>query len=65
MSVYACGGQLARTAVAAKSNEVTGIPEVPDLGGTTGTIDVISCRKDLVRHVQLQQTDHVLTVKDH
>ncbi len=34
VSVYACERRLAQTTVAAKSNQVTDIPEVPDLGGT-------------------------------
>ena len=64
MSICACESRLAQTAGAAKSNAITDIPKVPDLGGTTGTTDAIGCRKDLVKHIRLQQADYVLTVKD-
>ena len=58
---------LARTAVAAQSHEITALPEVLvllDLAGTTVTIDVIGCQKDLAQRIRSQPADDVLTVKE-
>ncbi|MCY3659214.1 MAG: ISAs1 family transposase [Caldilineaceae bacterium] len=57
---------LAQTAVAVYPNEFTALSEVLallTLAGATVTLDALGCQKELVRHIQSQQTDYVLTVK--
>jgi predicted transposase YbfD/YdcC len=69
VSAYAseAGLTLAQTAVEAKSNEITAIPQLLkllDIRGATVTIDAMGCQKDIARQIVEQEGDYVLTVKE-
>lgn len=61
------GLTLGQVAVAAKSNEITAIPELLkllDLQEKTVTIDAMGCQKEIAAAVVAQGGDYVLSVKD-
>jgi hypothetical protein len=61
------GLSLGQTATAAKSNEITAIPELLrllDLHGARVTIDAMGCQKSIARAVVEGGGDYVLAVKD-
>lgn len=58
---------LGQVAVAAKSNEITAIPELLDLldlHGAIVTIDAMGCQKKIAQKIIDQGGDYILTVKD-
>ena len=58
---------LAQQAVAAKSNEITAIPELLallDLDGAVVSIDAMGCQKTIARHLVEAGADYVLALKD-
>ena len=58
---------LAQQAVAAKSNEITAIPELLallDLEGAVVSIDAMGCQKTIARHLVEAGADYVLALKD-
>lgn len=61
------GLTLGQKAVAAKSNEITAIPELLsllDLRGKIVTIDALGCQKDIAAAIDEQDGDYVLSVKE-
>jgi predicted transposase YbfD/YdcC len=61
------GIALGQVATAAKSNEITAIPELLeqiDLAGTLITIDAMGCQKDIVEQIVTGGGDCVIAVKD-
>lgn len=57
---------LGQVAVAAKSNEITAIPELLkliDIEGAIVTIDAAGCQKEIARHIVEKKGDYVLTLK--
>ncbi len=60
------GLSLGQVAAAAKSNEITAIPELIDridVKGAVVTIDAIGCQKKIVERIVAQKGDYVLAVK--
>jgi predicted transposase YbfD/YdcC len=58
---------LGQVATAAKSNEITAIPqllELLDLQGALVTIDAMGCQKDIAGRIVAGGADYILTVKD-
>lgn len=58
---------LGQIAVAAKSNEITAIPqllELLDIEGDTVTIDAMGCQKEIAQAIIDKGADYVLAVKD-
>lgn len=58
---------LGQIAVAAKSNEITAIPELLELLVLTGalvTIDALGCQKDIAAQIVAQGGDYLLSVKE-
>ncbi len=56
-----------QVATAAKSNEITAIPELLkllDLKGATLTIDAMGCQRRIVEEVMAKQADYIIAVKD-
>jgi predicted transposase YbfD/YdcC len=61
------GLMLGQVAVAAKSNEITAIPqllELLDLRDKIVTLDAAGCQKNIARQIVAAQGDYVLAVKD-
>ncbi len=57
---------LGQVAVAAKSNEITAIPQLLkllNLSGATVTIDAMGCQKDIAAGIREEQADYVLALK--
>lgn len=68
VTAWACeaGIALGVTKVAAKSNEISAIPDVLDslnIVGCTVTIDAIGCQKSIAAKIRDKGADYVLTVK--
>jgi predicted transposase YbfD/YdcC len=62
-----CHLSLGQVAVAAKSNEITAIPqllELLDVQGALVTIDALGCQKEIARKIVAGGGDYVLVVKD-
>lgn len=58
---------LAQVATAAKSNEITAIPELLqllDLKGAVVTIDAAGCQKSIAAQIVKQKADYVLSLRD-
>jgi predicted transposase YbfD/YdcC len=61
------GLTLGQVATAAKSNEITAIPELIrliDLEGAVVTIDAMGCQTDIAAEIQAAGADYVLALKD-
>lgn len=57
---------LGQVAVAAKSNEITAIPQLLDLvdvAGAVVTIDAIGCQKEIVTKIRARQADYLICLK--
>lgn len=57
---------LGQVAVAAKSNEITAIPQLLkliDVAGATVTIDAMGCQKEIAAEIRQQNADYVLALK--
>jgi predicted transposase YbfD/YdcC len=57
---------LGQVAVAAKSNEITAIPQLLkllDVNGAIVTIDAMGCQKDIAAEIREQRADYVLALK--
>ena len=47
-----------------KSNEITAIPKLLELGGCIVTIDAMGCQKEIVREIIEAQADYLLALKE-
>ena len=61
------GVTLGQVKTAAKSNEITAIPELLDaldITGATITLDAMGCQREIVQHIVQRQADYIIAVKN-
>jgi len=61
------GVTLGQIKTAAKSNEITAIPELLnalDITGATITMDAMGCQREIVQHIVQRQADYIIAVKN-
>ena len=64
---HSAGLVLGQVRTAAKSNEITAIPELLDaldLRGTTVTIDAVGCQRAIVEKIVEKKADYLIAVKN-
>lgn len=61
------GVTLGQIRTAAKSNEITAIPQLLDaldITGATLTMDAMGCQREIVQHIVQRQADYIIAVKN-